>query len=90
MSALHLPRHDAPRPDIPQTDMHRAALTTARAAAVTVSNTLRLLEGGTLGPVDAHMIRGWGAQLATYGRALEEAADRLAVEDRMREAGCGV
>ena len=87
MSALHLPRHDAPRPDIPQTDMHRAALTTARAAAVTVSNTLRILEGGTLGPVDAKMVRTWGAQLATYGKALERAADELAREDRMREVG---
>ena len=82
-----LPRQEPERPTHPTTDMHRAALTTAKAAAVTVSNTLRLLEGGTVGPVDARMVREWGAKLATYGKALEEAADRLAAEDRLREVG---
>lgn len=87
MTALHLPRHDAPRPDIPQTDMHRAALTTAKAAGVTVGNLVHVLGSGSPGPIDAHMIRGWGAQLVTYGHALEEAADTLATEERLREVG---
>lgn len=87
MSAMHLPRHDAPRPDLPMTDAHRTALTTSKAAGVTVGNLVHVLGGGAPGPVDAHMIRGWGAQLVTYGHALERAADDLAAEDRLREVG---
>ena len=90
MSAMHLPRHDAPRPDLPMTDAHRTALTVSKAAGVTVGNLVQRLTAGTPGPVDAHMIRGWGAQLVTYGRALEAAADELAAEDRKREAGISV
>ena len=71
----------------PMTNAHKAALTTSKAAGVTVSNLVHLLGGGTPGPIDAHMILGWGAQLVTYGHALERAADDLAAEDRKRECG---
>ncbi len=87
MTAMHLPRSDSDRPALPMTNVHKAALVTAKAAGVTVSNLMQRLTSGAPGPVDAHMIRGWGAQLATYGKALERAADELAAEDRLREAG---